>query len=118
MQLTSPAFADMQQIPQKFGKKIENVSIPLAWKGAPAATKSFAISMVDYLSPERYYVHWLVCDIPANVTHIDAGASTQQRMPAGAAELKPYVGPFPPSGTHTYTITLYALRADTLTAPP
>ena len=33
-------------------------------------------------------------------------------------ELKPYVGPFPPSGTHDYEFTLYALTTDRLSLQP
>jgi phosphatidylethanolamine-binding protein (PEBP) family uncharacterized protein len=33
-------------------------------------------------------------------------------------EIKPYAGPFPPSGTHDYEFTLYALRTDTLGVRP
>ena len=33
---------------------------------------------------------------------------------AGAREIKPYVGPFPPSGTHDYELTIYALDTQQL----
>jgi phosphatidylethanolamine-binding protein (PEBP) family uncharacterized protein len=36
----------------------------------------------------------------------------------GFTEIKPYAGPFPPSGTHDYEFTLYALRTDTLRVRP
>ena len=33
-------------------------------------------------------------------------------------EIEPYAGPFPPSGTHEYEFTLYALRTDRLGVRP
>jgi len=117
MLLTSPAFENDQEIPQKFGKKFENTSIPLAWEGAPKDTKSFALSMVDYMSPTRYYVHWLACNLSPDLSKLEIGASSDHHMPAEAKELKPYVGPFPPSGTHKYELTLYALKTPQLDVP-
>lgn len=38
-------------------------------------------------------------------------------MPSGSREVKPYAGPFPPSGTHDYEFTLYALETDRLDLP-
>jgi phosphatidylethanolamine-binding protein (PEBP) family uncharacterized protein len=38
-------------------------------------------------------------------------------MPAGSREVRPYAGPFPPSGTHDYEFTLYALKTDRLDLP-
>ena len=117
MVLRSSAFGDRQPIPPKYAKKGENVSPPLSWENAPQGTKSFALSVVDKLSFTRYYVHWLVCDIGADVTSLKEGASGDAQMPAGSKELKAYVGPFPPSGTHNYEFTLYALKTEKLALP-
>jgi phosphatidylethanolamine-binding protein (PEBP) family uncharacterized protein len=38
-------------------------------------------------------------------------------MPAGSREVKPYAGPFPPSGTHEYEFTLYGLETERLDLP-
>lgn len=114
--LKSPTFEDGQEMPQKYGKKIENISPPLIWKSVPQGTKSFALSMVDYVSAGRYYVHWLVCDISTNVRSLQEAAAGKA-MPPATRELKPYAGPFPPSGAHTYEFTLSALKTDKLRLP-
>ncbi len=116
MDLSSSSFGNGQEIPQRCGKKLENLSPHLSWEGAPKATKSFALSLADKHPVARGYVHWLVADIDPAVTSLREGASGSQ-MPARAREVKPYAGPFPPSGTHEYEFTLYALDAGTLDLP-
>jgi len=116
MVLNSSAFGDGQEIPQKHGKKIENISPQLSWMGAPSETKSFALSMVDRHPVAGNYVHWLVVDIDAGVTSLREAASGSG-MPAGSREVEPYAGPFPPSGTHDYEFTLYAVKTDRLDLP-
>jgi hypothetical protein len=99
----------------------ENVSIPLSWSGAPEGTKSFALSIVDPHPVANNWVHWLVVNIPQDVTSLEEGASGEG-MPSGAKELKNsfgkpgYGGPQPPQGTgeHPYVVTVYALNVDKL----
>jgi Raf kinase inhibitor-like YbhB/YbcL family protein len=124
MEISSAAFKDGEKIPTQCtmpGAGGKNISIPLAWKNVPAGTKSFALSMVDPHPVAQNWVHWVVIDIPANVSSIDEGAS-RKKMPPGATELKNsfgdigYGGPQPPKGTgdHPYVVTLYALNVDKL----
>ncbi len=107
--LTSPAFDDGQEMAQKFGKKAQNVSPPLAWEDAPDGTKGFAIALVDRHPVADNYVHWLLDGIDPHRRSLEEGAAGGPGGLAGARELKPYVGPFPPSGTHDYEFTIYAL---------
>ncbi|MEV6926533.1 YbhB/YbcL family Raf kinase inhibitor-like protein [Dactylosporangium sp. NPDC051485] len=112
MKLTSPAFEDQETMPAKYAKPAENINFPLSWENPPAGTKSFALSVVDLHPVARKFVHWMVVDIPADATSLDEAASGSS-MPAGTKELKPYVGPNPPGGTHDYEVTLYALGSET-----
>ncbi len=120
MQLQSPAFADKGKIPSQFARQEaggRNTSIPLKWSSAPEGTKSFALSIVDQHPVARKWVHWIVVNIPPNVTSLPEGASGRN-LPAGAAEVKNsfgtlgYGGPQPPRGTgpHQYLVTIYALK--------
>jgi hypothetical protein len=124
MEMTSAAFKDGEKIPIQYvmpGAGGKNISVPLSWKNAPPGTKSFALSMVDPHPVAQNWVHWLVINIPANVTSIDEEAS-RKKMPTGLVELKNsfgdigYGGPQPPKGTgdHPYVFTLYALRVEKL----
>ena len=124
MQITSTAFQDGGKIPQAYvmpGAGGQNLSLPLAWSGAPAKTQSFALSIVDPHPVANNWVHWLVINLPPDTNSLAEGASGKS-MPTGAAELnnswgKPsYGGPQPPKGTgdHPYVVTIYALSVPRL----
>jgi len=124
MEITSTAFKDGEKIQVQYvmpGAGGKNISVPLTWKDVPSGTKSFALSMVDPHPVAQNWVHWLVINIPPNVTSIEEGAS-RKKMPLGAVELKNsfgdigYGGPQPPKGTgdHPYVFTLYALKVEKL----
>jgi Raf kinase inhibitor-like YbhB/YbcL family protein len=110
--LQSPAFENGQEMAQKYGKRAQNLSPPLEWDGAPVETRSFALALVDIHPVARDYVHWLVGDISPRLTSLPGGAGGGRN--SGFNEVKQYIGPFPPSGTHDYEFTLYALRTDRL----
>jgi Raf kinase inhibitor-like YbhB/YbcL family protein len=114
--LTSSAFKDGQEMAQKYGKKVQNTSPPLAWEGAPEGTRSFALALVDRHPVARNYVHWLVSDIGPAVTSLSEGAAGEPDR-WSLNEVTQYAGPFPPSGTHDYEFTLYALKTDKLGVP-
>jgi phosphatidylethanolamine-binding protein (PEBP) family uncharacterized protein len=88
MILRSSDFQDQQEIPQRHGKKVENVSPQLSWADAPTETSSFALSVVDRHPVAGNYVHWLVVEIDADVTSLQAGAAGAA-MPDGSREVKP-----------------------------
>jgi Raf kinase inhibitor-like YbhB/YbcL family protein len=124
MEISSSAFKNGEKIPNQCvmpGAGGKNISIPLAWKNVPAGTKSFCLSIVDPHPVAKNWVHWLVINIPAQVTSIEEGAS-KKKMPKGSFELKNswgdigYGGPQPPKGTgdHPYVVTLYALNVEKL----
>lgn len=110
MELHSTSLGDDGTIDAKYGKKAENISPQLSWSGAPAGVGSFVLTMVDLHPVARGYVHWVVTGIPAEVNALAENAAATG-LPAGAHEANVYAGPFPPSGTHDYEFTLYAVDA-------
>jgi Raf kinase inhibitor-like YbhB/YbcL family protein len=101
-----------------------NVSPELRWSGAPAATKSFALTLYD---PDAHggWWHWVVFNIPKDqdVLKQNAGDPDRTLLPGAATEgtndfgSVGYGGPCPPAGDkpHHYIFTLWAL--DTAKAP-
>ena len=105
-----------------FGCAGGNKSPHLKWSGAPEGTKSFAITCYDPDAPTGSgFWHWLVVNIPPNVTELALGAgSAGGKMPAGSLQTrtdcgKPgYAGPCPPEGDHPhrYLFTVFAVNKD------
>jgi Raf kinase inhibitor-like YbhB/YbcL family protein len=135
--LTSPDIAPQSKIADKhvfkgFGCDGGNVSPALSWKGAPAGTKSFAITAYDPDAPTGSgWWHWVVFNIPANVTSLPQGAGDPAagKLPAGAVQSRTdfgapgYGGPCPPQGPslkkpHRYIFTVFALKTDKLDLGP
>lgn len=118
MQLKSNAFENNGTIPTKYTCDGRDVSPQLSWSEVPEGTKSFALTVIDPDAPRGDFIHWLVCDIPADTREISEGGP----LPKGARQVQndfrkePYGGPCPPSGTHRYYFTLYALDAERLEA--
>jgi Raf kinase inhibitor-like YbhB/YbcL family protein len=97
----------------------DNVSPPLAWKNAPAGTKSYALLMRDLSGREGLGVdHWVIYGIPASVTGFAEGeASKPSDKFVGGQNLPKtglYFGPCAPPNTtyHHYVITLIATDLD------
>ncbi len=111
MELSSTSFTPGGELAQRYGKRSENVSPQLSWDGVPDGTRSFALSFIDIHPMVRGFMHWLLADIDAGTRELPEGAA-RGRLPRGVRELVPYAGPFPPSGTHEYVFTLYALGED------
>ena len=110
-----------------FGCAGGNKSPHLAWSGAPAGTKSFAVTCFDPDAPTGSgFWHWLVINIPANVTELplDAGQRSSSKLPNGALATRTdfgapgYGGPCPPPGDHPhrYLFTVFAVGAESLQA--
>ncbi len=175
MQLRSNDISDQQPIPARFafGKLADdapmalsdNVSPHLAWSEVPEGTRSFAVLCVDPDVPSKAddvnqegktlpadmprvdFCHWVMIDIPPQLTELDSGAcgegvvaggkqhppgpaGTRQGLndytgfmagnPDMAGQYHGYDGPCPPwndERLHHYVFTVYALDVDRLDLP-
>ena len=112
MRLTSAAFPEGGAIPRTHACDGKNLSPPLAWTGAPARTRSFAVVCDD--PDASNFTHWVLYDVPGDAASLAEGVGPGH-MPAGAAEGGNdfggigYGGPCPPAGEHRYVFRLYAL---------
>ena len=172
MQLRSDSFADGAPIPADFAfcaadplthvRLGQNQNPHLAWEGAPAGTRSFAITCVDpdvpsvgddvnqegrsvpASLPRVEFFHWLLIDLPADITTIRAGEFSADVTPRGkggplaahetrqgindytgwfaddgdmSGDYFGYDGPCPPWNDelpHRYVFTVYALDVERL----
>lgn len=108
--LTSPDIPDPAKLPVEFTGDGAGVSPPLAWRGAPAGTKSFAIVM-DHLTPDATIkAYWTMWDIPETASALPKNARDIVKL---GTSFRGGTGYEPPKsqgpGAKTYTITLYAL---------
>lgn len=117
--VASAAFLMNAAIPFRHTCKGENVSPPLTWTGAPAGTRSFAVLMDDPDAPGGDWVHWILFNLPPDVTSLNAAVPRASRLLSGAIQgindfgAAGYGGPCPPPGrAHRYVFHVYAL--DTL----
>lgn len=169
LNVTSKSIEHGKPIPKKFaycmpdgkGKSTsaENISPELSWSGAPKEAKSFAIVVVDPDVPAKFddankdgktiaedfprknFYHWVVINIPANVSSFSEGEGKEVIMNSfpnkppfsyknggiplindfsggkNAPEFAGYDGPCPPwndARLHHYRFTVYALSQEKL----
>jgi Raf kinase inhibitor-like YbhB/YbcL family protein len=110
--LTSPSFAEGGGIQADFSCDGRDLSPALAWTGAPSGTQSFALILDD--PDARGFVHWVVFDIRGGTSgSLPEGLDPADLPAQGRNDFgrTGYGGPCPPSGTHRYVFTLWALSA-------
>ncbi len=120
--IKSTAFKDGETIPKKFTCDGQDYSPELIWENAPAGTKSFALICEDPDAPGGTFIHWVIYDIPANVTKLGENVKkvglVDEEIKQGVNDFGRigYGGPCPPRGhkPHRYIFKLYALDVETL----
>ncbi len=109
MKISSPAFEDNGDIPDRYTCQGQDVNPELNIEGIPENAKSLVLIMDDPDAPAGTWDHWIVFNIPI-IAKIE-----ENSVPQGAVQGKNswgksnYGGPCPPSGQHRYLFKLYAL---------
>ncbi len=136
--ITSPDFKDGNFMPEKFAHNKYNrhnggnLSPELNWKNAPEKTKSFALICSDPDAPGGTWYHWVVYNIPGESNGLGEDIPKKQSFKSKYCKFSKneenpnsivyqgksdfgswgYGGPAPPSGTHRYVFTIYALDTE------
>lgn len=120
MRISSSAFADGEAVPRRFTCDGENLSPPIAWTDAPAATRSFVLLCDDPDAPRGTWRHWAAYDIgPAHHALAEGAAMRAEgefRQAVNDFGRSGYGGPCPPhgDGPHHYHFRLLALDTERL----
>lgn len=109
MKLTSPAFADGEEIPARYTADGDNHSPPLVFTDVPRNAGSLALTMEDRDAPAGPFAHWIVFDLDAilsGLAHSEIAGRYRDGV-NGFRELG-YTGPHAQE-KHRYLFTLHAL---------
>lgn len=122
IKVTSIDFKEGELIPSLFTCEGENISPQISWVDYPKNTKSFALIADDPDAPMGTWVHWVVYNIPSNISELKQNFPLDKEFPNGIKQgitdfaKTGYGGPCPPSGIHRYFFKVYAL--DTILNAP
>ena len=108
MELTSTAFNHESRIPTRYTCDGTEVSPPLQISAIPAGTAALALIVEDPDAPRGTWDHWVVYDIPVT-TSIPEGVESIGTTGVSTGGEQGYESPCPPSGSHRYVFTIYAL---------
>jgi Raf kinase inhibitor-like YbhB/YbcL family protein len=116
LKLTSDAFAPGGIIPPRHTCDGENISPPLTWANVPEEAQSLALIMDDPDAVNGPWAHWVLYNIPAEITHLPPHVLGGETMPWGGMQGRndygniQYEGPCPPPGSiHAFYFRLFAL---------
>jgi Raf kinase inhibitor-like YbhB/YbcL family protein len=121
--VTSTDIADGRPLDAKFSNGGDNLSPQLSWEGAPEDTRSYTVTCYDPDAPTPSgFWHWILVNLPADVTSLDTGAGTAGADLGGAFHVrndystKDYGGAAPPPGdpAHRYYFVVHAVDVEQL----
>ncbi|KHL11194.1 hypothetical protein CLV56_3039 [Mumia flava] len=122
--VTSTDLTDGDACPALLLHAGDNTSPQLSWSGFPAETKSFVVTCFDPDAPTPSgFWHWVLVDVPADVTALPTGAGAGDAdLPGGAFHVRndmghaQYDGCAPPPGDmpHRYYFVVHAVTEDSL----
>ncbi|KRB73928.1 PEBP family protein [Nocardioides sp. Root190] len=101
-----------------------NTSPQLTWEPGPEGTQSYVVTCFDPDAPTPSgFWHWVVVDVPGDVTSLDTGAgASDDALPGAAFHVRndfgtpDYAGAAPPEGdqVHRYFFVVHAVKEPTL----
>lgn len=123
-EVTSADVTDGQPLKDDQVAALGNTSPQLSWSGAPEGTQSYTVTCFDPDAPTPSgFWHWVLVDVPAEVTSLELGAGAEGApLPGGAFHCrndggpKAFMGAAPPEGdqVHRYFFVVHAVKEPTL----
>lgn len=122
--VTSADVTDGQPLKDDQVAAAGNTSPQLSWEGAPPETASYVVTCFDPDAPTPSgFWHWVLVDLPADVTRLETGAGAEDASLPGNAFMcrndgggKSFMGAAPPEGdqVHRYMFVVHAVTEPTL----
>jgi Raf kinase inhibitor-like YbhB/YbcL family protein len=118
MKIASSAFQNNGAIPRKYTCDGDDVSPPIEWSEVPANARTVALICDDPDAPKHDFVHWVLFNVAPNAGAVPEHVPRRAELADGACQgtndfgKVGYGGPCPPSGTHHYRFTLYAVDTE------
>ena len=122
MEISTPAIDDGERIPERHTCEGEDVSPTLELAAIPAGARTLALVVDDPDAPDGTFVHWLIWNLPSNLSEIPEGVPQDEVVDDLGDALQGendfgeigYRGPCPPPGhgEHRYRFTVHALDAE------
>lgn len=110
MQITSSDFENMEPLPERFAREIENINPSLTFSEIPAEAQSLLLIVDDPDAPGRTFTHWILYNMsPATLQIVEGELPLTGIQGFSDFGEDSYGGPQPPSGTHRYFFKLLAL---------
>lgn len=119
MTVTSTAWADGAEIPQKHTQAGEQLSPPLAWSDVPEGVQTFVLIVRDLDAAigdgTNEILHWMLWNIPGAARGLAEGVPQGPQLPDGTRQISAsgpyYRGPGAPAAgpAHHYVFELYAV---------
>ena len=122
--ISSDDVAEGQPLKDDQVAALGNTSPQLSWSDVPEGTKSFTVTCFDPDAPTPSgFWHWVLVDLPADVTSLEAGAGAEDASLPGKAFMcrndggsKAFMGAAPPPGdqVHRYFFVVHAVKEESL----
>ena len=122
--VTSADVTDGQPLKDDQVNAAGDTSPQLSWSDVPEGTKSFTVTCFDPDAPTPSgFWHWVLVDLPADVTSLEAGAGAEGADLPGNAFMcrndggsKAFMGAAPPGGdqVHRYYFVVHAVKEESL----
>lgn len=111
--LSSPEVVEGGALPAEYTCDGASATLPLAWSGTPAGTRSLAVIMHHVAGPGDTHWYWVLYDIPADVTSLSKNSVGIGTL--GTNSVNGETAYTPPCskgpGEKVYIYTVYALSA-------